>query len=187
VLPPSIHTSGEEISWDPEVADAMAMPAEVAALDLFKAVRRIAVHAFLARHMGGVEAAHRYIESRGASAPGLKPEVIEHARLLEGLPPRVGEPRPSTGRGTSPEARLRSAGIEAVAARLGLEWDSRRKALRVCPSCRADTRSDHDKRSAAGVIISRKSGHELAVHGKCGFVGDAVTVAILEMMTRGSA
>ena len=59
--------------------------------------------------------------------------------------------------------------------------------MRVCPGCRADTRSDHDKRSAAGVVISRTSGHELVVHGKCGFVGDAVTVAVSELIARGES
>ena len=185
VLPPSIHTSGESIAWDPEGADAMETPAAVATAELFKAVRRIAVHAFLARQLGGIEDARGYIETRGASGRQLAPEVIEHARALEGLPPSRGVARLLVGARSGPLEHWRSAGIESAASRLSLEWDARRRALRVCPGCRADTRSDHDKRSAAGVLISRTSGHELAVHGKCGFVGDAVAVAITELIARG--
>ena len=183
VLPPSIHTSGEQVAWDPEDADALETPATVDTPELFRAVRRLAVHAFLARHLGGIEAARSFIETSGKSGPPAAPEVLEHARLLEGLPPSKHFAR-TMGTGSGSLERWRSAGIESAAYRLGLEWDPRRRALRVCPGCRADTRSDHDRRSAAGVVISRTSGYELAVHGKCGFVGDAVTVAIAELIAR---
>lgn len=181
VFPPSIHSSGERIEWA-EDNDGRDLPAVVDTAELFRSVRCVAVAAFLARHLGGVEEARRYLENPRASA--LPREVYEHAELLAGREPAGrtrGRHEPTKA---GPVADLRAAGIEATAAVLGLEWDPRRKALVVCPQCGADTRSDRDKRAAAGVVLARDTGVELWIHGKCGGGGDAVKLAALTLVAR---
>lgn len=182
VFPPSTHPSGERIDWTDE-NDGSELPALVDTAELFKSVRRVAVAAFLARHLGGEEEARHYLENPGASK--LPPHICQHAELLAGKEPartaQGGKRERST---TGPIAELRAAGIEATATVLGLEWDARRRALVVCPGCGANTRGDHDKRAAASVVVARASGDELAVHGKCGFVGDALALAAATLIAR---
>lgn len=175
VFPPSVHESGERIEWDDSGADGYELPAQVDPAVLSDACRRLAVHAFLARHLGGIDQARAFLE---APQPGSLPsDVAAHVRVLAGLPP-VGRPsaRRTAGTGNVLE-KLRTAGVEAAAALFDLGWDERRRALIVCPGCGRDTRSDHDRRAAAGVVRARTTGIELAVHGKCGFAGDAIAVA----------
>ena len=184
VLPPSTHKTGERIEWDADAADAQELPALVDAAELTRAVRSVAVAACLARHLGGVEAARRYLAT---PEPGqLKPELAAHVRTLGGLGPAESEGNRArrtlhTGNG-GPLDRLRAAGIENAAALLGLQWDDRRRALVVCPGCRRDTRSDHDKRAAAGTFKATDTGVELWTHGKCGTTGDAITLVAAEVV-----
>ena len=185
VLPPSIHKSGERIEWDADAADGQELPSIADASGLTAAVRRVAVAAFLARHLGGVEPARRYLAD---PRPGLlQPEVAAHGRDLAGLPKARAEAKAKAkashgAAGDGPLESLRAGGVEAAAALLGLQWDERRRALVVCPGCRRDTRSDHDKRSAAGTFKATDSGVELWTHGKCGATGDAIALVAAEIL-----
>lgn len=176
VFPPSVHPSGEPIEWDRDAGDALELPTMVDPAVLSVAVRQLAVHAFLTRHLGGADAARDYLRD---PQPGrLSPEVASRVRDLAGLPRAGAVPaRRTRPQGDDVFESVRSAGIESVAALFGLEWDARRRALVRCPGCGMDTRSDHDRRAAAGVVKARGTGVELAAHGKCGFFGDAIAVA----------
>jgi bifunctional DNA primase/polymerase-like protein len=179
VFPPSAHETGERIAWEGDADGDAELPAAVDSAALSAAVRQLAVHVFLARHLGGVDAARSYLQQPIAGR--LTPEVAAHARALAGLGPAAGRPRrPSSstgGRRCDVLEKLRAAGIEATAALFDLAWDDRKRALVVCPGCGCDCRSSTDRRAAAGVVRARLSGVELAVHGKCGFTGDAIAVA----------
>ena len=183
LLPPSIHPSGEVVTWD-EDSDATELPAVVDAAALISAVRSVAVAAFLARQLGSTAAARAYLTK---PLPGnLSYNVARHVRDLAGLPaiqePRSRRPTRPELLGGSPFSRLREAGISRTAALLGLEWDDRRRALVNCPACRADMRSTHDRRPAAGVLVASDSGRQLWTHGKCGHTGDAVSLAAATLL-----
>lgn len=191
IFPPSRYApevcgrpEGDVLAWD-DANDAGEAPRSVDALELTARVRALAGAVFLARHLpGGVPAARAWLVDPKPEA--LSPAVATHWLRLRGLAPtreanapaRREAPRP--GRDFFESFKL--AGVENAASVLGLEWDARRRALVVCPACRADTRSSRDKRAAAGVVHAREGGAELWTHGKCGFTGDALSLAAAELL-----
>jgi Bifunctional DNA primase/polymerase, N-terminal len=93
VFPPSVHTSGESISWTDD-CDATDAPRTINAAVLREQVARLAAAALVMRHAGRRPETTAWLERRGP-CPSVTPEVARRVRSWSGLPNTAPAPRRS--------------------------------------------------------------------------------------------
>jgi hypothetical protein len=183
VLPPSVHTSGESIEWEPGHKRA---PKTVDAAELRSKVAALAAAALVARH-AGMPAALAMAEGAGLP-PTLPAAVILRIRdwlHLELPPTPKPKPQPPTEKqgmhlgtgGGSWFDRLRADGPHKVAELLGYESNEERRLIGTCPACGDEQRSDSDRRWPVTTFQTADGSVLLWKHHKCGECGDAVAFA----------